>query len=206
MRFESFDEDYVRRLTDGDPDAGEHFAVYFGSLLFLKLRVRRCPAELIDDVRQETLARVLAILRRGEGVHRPERFGAFVNGVCDNVLREFLRLDGRAEAWDDDNIEEPIDPRVNLEAEIVNADSKRVIERVFAVLHEKDRKILKAVYLDEINKHEVCRMFKVSACYLRVLLHRAKIQFRRAYRASEVDGTGDQCPADSPPPVNPTVE
>ena len=190
MRFESFNEDYVRRLTDGDPDAGEHFAVYFSSLLILKLRVRLCPINLIDDVRQETLARVLAILRRGEGVIRPECFGAFVNGVCNNVMRELRRLDERAEAWDDDNIEEPVDRRVDLEADLVHADSKRVIERVFAVLAEKDRRILQAIYLDEISKAEVCRMFNVNACYMRVLLCRAKAQFRIAYRDGRVDGHG----------------
>jgi RNA polymerase sigma factor (sigma-70 family) len=194
LRFESFNEDYVRRLTDGDPDAGEHFVAYFSSLLLLKLRVRLCPINLIEDVRQETLARVLTILRRGEGVIRPERFGAFVNGVCVNVMREFRRLDERAEAWDDDNIEEPVDPRVDLEADLVNADSKRVIERVFAMLQEKDRRILQAIYLDEISKPEVCRMFNVNACYMRVLLCRAKEQFRNAYRNGGVDGHGETAP------------
>jgi len=185
----------VRRLTDGDSGAGEHFASYFGNLLFLKLRVRLRSAELIEDVRQETLMRVLVVLRQGEGVKRPERFGAFVNGVCENVMRELCRSDRRAEPWDEHTMEEPIDPTVDLDAELVNADLKREIKQIFAVLQEKDRKILRALFLDEIDKAEVCRMFQVDAGYLRVLVHRAKVHFRDAYR----QGGG-------PPPVNPDEE
>ena len=190
MTFESFNEDYVRRLTDGDSGAGDHFASYFGNLLFLKLRVRLRSLQLIEDVRQETLTRVLVILRQGAGVERPERFGAFVNGVCNNVMRELCRLDGREEPWDE-NKEEPIDPTVDLNAQLVNADMKREIKQVFAALPEKDRRVLQAIYLDEIDKAEVCRMFQVDAGYLRVLVYRAKVQFRDAYRGG-----------DGPPPVN----
>jgi RNA polymerase sigma-70 factor, ECF subfamily len=191
LTFESFNEEYVRRLTDGDSGAGEHFASYFGNLLFMKLRVRLRSTELIEDVRQETLTRVLVVLRQGAGVDRPERFGAFVNGVCNNVVRELCRLDGREEPWDE-SMEEPTDPTVDLDAELVNADSKREIARVFAELPEKDRRILQAIYLDEIDKAEVCRLFQVDAGYLRVLLHRAKAQFRDAYCRGR----------EGPPPVN----
>jgi len=188
--FESFNEDYVRRLADGDSGAGDHFASYFGNLLFLKLRVRLRSTELIDDIRQETLMRVLVILREGRGVKRPERFGAFVNGVCNNVVRELCRLDVRDEPWSE-NMDDPADPTVDLDANLVNAESKREIGRVFAVLPERERKILQAVYLDEIDKAEVCRLFQVDAGYLRVLLHRAKAQFRKAYHGG-----------DAPPSVN----
>ena len=181
MTFETFNDEYVRRLSDGDSGAGDHFASYFGNLLFLKLRVRLRSTELIDDIRQETLMRVLVILREGRGVKRPERFGAFVNGVCNNVVRELCRLDGREEPWDA-NMEDPTDPTVDLDANLVNADAKREIQLVFAQLPEKDRTILKAIYLDEIDKAEVCRQFQIEPGYLRVLMHRAKVQFRRAYR------------------------
>jgi RNA polymerase sigma-70 factor (ECF subfamily) len=196
LKFESFNADYVQRLTDGDSAAGDHFAVYFESVLFLKLRVHLRSAELIEDVRQETLLRVLLILRQRDGVHLPERFGAFVNGVCNNVMREFRRLNARAESWDESNIDEPVDPTVDLDAQLVDADSKREIRQIFAALPEKDRNILQAIYLDEMDKAEVCRMLKVDANYLRVLLYRAKAQFRDAYYRRGA------CPQ----PVNPAAE
>lgn len=184
MTFETFSDDYVQRLADGDSGVGEHFASYFGNLLFLKLRVRLRSPQLIEDIRQETLLRVLSILRQGKGVKRPERFGAFVNGVCTNVVHELCRLDNRAEPWDD-SIQEPIDSNVDLDAGLVNAMRKRKVEQIFASLVEKDRKILQAIYLDELDKEEVCRLFNVDAGYLRVLLHRARRHFREAYQSEE---------------------
>jgi RNA polymerase sigma-70 factor (ECF subfamily) len=205
LKFESFNEDYVRRLTDGDSDAGGHFASYFGDLLYLKLRVRLRSIELIEDICQETLTRVLEILREGPGVERPERFGAFVNGVCNNVMRELQRLDERTEPWDEHNMDEPIDPTVDLDAELVNAEMKREIKQVFALLPEKDRAILQAVFLDEKDKAEVCRLFNVDGDYLRVLVHRAKAEFREAYNRCREDRQGN-CPPLSEPEVNPAAE
>jgi len=74
---------------------------------------------------------------------------------------------------------------VDLDAPLVNTDSKRQIEKVFAALADKDRRILQAVYLDELDKAEVCRRFQVEADYLRVLIHRAKAQFRKVYRGGD---------------------
>jgi RNA polymerase sigma-70 factor (ECF subfamily) len=186
IKFESFDEDYVQRLTDGDPNAGAHFASYFGNLLYLKLRVRLRSLHLIEDIRQETLKRVLVILRQGAGVEQPESFGAFVNGVCNNVMRELCRLDEREESWDE-SMDEPIDSTVDLDAELVNEDLKREIAWIFAAMPEKDRRILQAIFLDEIDKAEICRKYRVDNNYLRVMLYRAKAQFREAYDRVRVD-------------------
>jgi len=194
----------VRRLTDGDSDAGDHFAAYFGNMLFLKLRVRLRSEQLIEDIRQETLLRVLFILRQGRGVKRPEHFGAFVNGVCNYIVRERCRHE-RDEAWEDNRVD-PIDPATeNPDAGLINADLQRKIAGILAQLPEKDRKILRAIYLDELDKAEVCRRFKVSADYLRVLIYRAKIQFREAYEGGPSPAAPDP-PADPDPPVNPGKE
>jgi RNA polymerase sigma factor (sigma-70 family) len=200
--FESFSEDYVRRLTDGDSATGAHFAAYFSSALFLKLRVRLSTPESIEDARQETLMRVLAILRRGGGVERPERFGAFVSGVCENVIREMRRVTEHDDPWDENTVDEPIDPTMDLDADLINAEAKGVIGRIFAILPEKDRQILQAIYLDDIPKPEVCRRFKISAAYLRVLIWRAKLQFRNAYHCVQGDGRGD-CPKGETLPEEP---
>jgi RNA polymerase sigma-70 factor (ECF subfamily) len=37
------------------------------------------------------------------------------------------------------------------------------------------------MFLDELDKDQVCREFGVDRDYLRVLLHRAKMQFRAIY-------------------------
>ena len=182
MLFHSFDEAYVRRLAEGDSAAGDHFASYFGDVLHLKLRVRLRSPELIEDVKQETLLRVLATLRHGEGVRRPERFGAFVNAVCNNVMRELCRLDRRYEPWDE-FVDEPVDSSVDLDAPLIREDLKAKIGESMRELQERDRKILHAIFIEEADKNEVCRRFGIDAGYLRVLLHRAKAHFRQAYES-----------------------
>src|SRR5258708_8464030 len=84
-QFHSFDEGYLRRLADGDPAVEHHFSSYFGDLLLMKVRTRIRSPQLVEDVRQETLLRVLRIVRNG-GVKHPARFGAFVSAVCTHAM------------------------------------------------------------------------------------------------------------------------
>lgn len=149
-------------------------ASYFGNLLFLNLRARLRSAQLVEDVQQETLLRVLEVVRNKGGVEHPERFGAFVNAVSKNVWREFTRSESRHAAMDD-YMEEPEDPTVDLDGPLVNFDTKRQVQRVMDELTEKDYALLRAVYLDDLDKGGVCRRHKVKPDYLRVLLYRPRI-------------------------------
>ena len=45
----------------------------------------------------------------------------------------------------------------------------------------RDRSILKAVFFDERDRDDICRQFGVDREYLRVLLHRAKQDFKAEY-------------------------
>ena len=84
MKFQSFTSDYLERLKQGDPIVGEHFSVYFRELIYLKCRWRVSSSELLEDIQQETLTRVLSAVER-DSVQHPERFGAFVNSVCNTT-------------------------------------------------------------------------------------------------------------------------
>ena len=101
MQFQSFDESYVERLRAGDFRTQEHFVAYFSELLQLKLRSRLHSPQAIEDVRQETFARVLAALR-GSKIRQPERLGAYVNSMCNNVLLEHYRASQRDSSIEDE--------------------------------------------------------------------------------------------------------
>jgi RNA polymerase sigma-70 factor, ECF subfamily len=174
-RFHSFDRDYLRQLASGDAAMEHHFSSYFGDLLLLKLRARIRSPQLVEDIRQETLLRVLKIVREG-GVKHPERFGAFVNAVCNNVMKESIRDEIRHEYLPSES--EPIDDRVDLQAPLINQQRRRQVESVLEQLSERDRELLRMVFLEEYSTREICRRFKVGRDYLRVLLHRAKMRFR----------------------------
>jgi RNA polymerase sigma-70 factor (ECF subfamily) len=179
LEFHQFDEEYLRRLAAGDKLVSDHFSVYFGELLSLKLRNRVRSPQLAEDVRQETLARVLLIVRRKGGVEHPERFGAFVNAVANNVLLELSRAEHRH-----DPLAEGIDPRdpsADLDAALVSGECKRQVREVLAELPAKDRDILRWLFLEGKDRAEISARLAVDEEYLRVLLYRAKDRFRARY-------------------------
>lgn len=186
----SFDAEYVRRLTDGDADTEQHFHTYFGRLLLLKLRQRlRSPAEVLD-ARQETLMRVLISLRQKRNLEHPERLGAFVNAVCNNVLLEMGRAARRTVLMSDMAESDIPSPVVadTPETTLVTAEQQALVRGVLDQLPERDRRLLRQVFLDEEDKDVVCRELGVDREYLRVLLYRAKARFREVYQQNTVPG------------------
>jgi RNA polymerase sigma-70 factor, ECF subfamily len=177
MEFASFDEEYVRKLADGDPEVEKHFTDYFGSLLLIKLRARQLrSSHRIDDIRQEVFLRVLQAVRTGSGIRQPERFGAFVISVCNNVVNEDIR-DGQRHPQPSEPMTDPIDAGADAESEFVNWERKNIVKQVLAELPAKDRKLLE-LSLQEVDKSEICKKLGVTDEYLRVLLHRAKARFK----------------------------
>ena len=187
----SFDANYVRLLTDGDSDTEQHFHSYFGRLLLIKLRQRLKSPQEILDARQETLLRVLVSLRRKRSLEHPERFGAFVNAVCNNVLLEMARTSRRTVPLSDDaDLDVPSeDVSDNPETTLVTAEQQARVREVLGQLSDRDRQLLQRIILDEEDKDSVCEEVGVGREYLRVLLHRAKARFRDLYEARQVGET-----------------
>jgi len=177
MEFASFDSDYVQRLAAGDAQVERHFTSYFGDLLAIKLRNRLRSRQMVDDVRQETFLRVIQTIRKDRGLQHPERLGAFVNSVCNNVLLETFRSLGKHSQAPEEHPEQA-DPAVDLDRDLVSSERKQAVERVLKELPSKDRDILRSIFLEERDKDEICKELAVSGEYLRVLLHRAKARFR----------------------------
>ena len=190
LQFHSFDASYVARLCAGDGQTQEHFVRYFTELLQVKLRSRLQSLHAIEDVRQETFARVFAVLRKDGGLRQPERLGPFVNTVCNHVLMEHYRSSGRSDSLDAEG--RPELPSLGASAlDIVAARQiKDKVREILLDLPARDRALLNAVFLDERDRDEVCREFGVDRDYLRVLLHRAKQEFKTEY----VKRIGNQAP------------
>jgi len=180
VEFQTFDDQYLRRLRDGDSPTEQHFAKYFSELIHLKLRGRIRSPQLLEDIRQETLFRVLRAVREKGGVEDSRKFGAFVSGVCHYVSAELTRSEGRYEAPDRDFDDQP-DHLQDFDAPLINEQRQQQIRKVLAKLDGRDRKLLRALFFDELGSAEVCRRFQVEPDYLRVLVFRAKARFRQAY-------------------------
>jgi RNA polymerase sigma-70 factor (ECF subfamily) len=185
LDFHQFNETYLHGLRAQDVTTEAHFVSYFSKILQNKLRRRLACPEHIKDVQQETLLRAWAAVQAEGGIRQPERFGAFVSSVCNNILRESYRARARTRALDDLQAD-PTDQSLAPDGVLLAAETKKQVQQVLAKLSAKDRNILHAVFFEQRDKDEVCCELGVSREYLRVLLHRAKQQFVAEYRQLSV--------------------
>ncbi|HUL14610.1 MAG TPA: sigma-70 family RNA polymerase sigma factor [Terriglobales bacterium] len=185
MELYSFDDAYVRRLREGDPPTETHFVAYFSQLLAIKLRARYLAMDTVNDLRQETMIRVIRALRSEGGIRQPERLGAFVNSVCNNVLQEHYRASSRSQPLEDSQLENS-GKVLNLEGLLISEETSKNVRRVLKSLPQRDRDLIRAIFFEEKDKDDVCREFGVDRDYLRVLLHRAKDKFRQALGEDKV--------------------
>ena len=150
--------------------------------LRLKLRYKvlyhvghNCPD--VDDLVQETLARFVRAGQRNQIRNNPEEFGAFVNGVCRNVILEYRRRVRR----------EPLaDPEIPVPDKGVRPDSdiyemRQAIDQGLAELADRDRMILRCLYLEGKEKEDICKEWGMTDAQFRVVLFRAKERFRKVY-------------------------
>lgn len=193
LQFHSFDEAYLARLRSGDFRAQEHFSAYFGALIKIKLGSRLHSRETIEDLRQETFARFFTALREGK-ILQPERLGSFVNSICNNVLLEYYRLASRSTSLDEEEKNFPVSNFDLVEA-LGAKETEKKVRAILEKLPERDRRLLREVFLEERDKDEVCRDFGVDREYLRVLLHRAKQAFKSTYLRHMGENPPDYSPA-----------
>jgi len=184
LQFQSFDQSYVERLRAGDFRTQEHFVAYFSELIQLKLRSRLNSPHAIEDVRQETFTRVFVALRGEGGIRQPERLGAFVNSICNNVLLEHYRASSRHSSLEDEEEKDFPATSVDIVGVVAAKQMEAKVREILEELSEKDRRLLREVFLEERDKDEVCRDFGVDRDYLRVLVHRAKQSFKSLYLKS----------------------
>jgi RNA polymerase sigma-70 factor (ECF subfamily) len=181
LQFQTFDRSYVERLRAGDFRTQEHFVAYFSELIQLKLRSRLNSPQAIEDVRQETFTRVLVALRGEGGIRQPERLGAFVNSICNNVLLEHYRASSRHSSLEDEEDKDFPATTIDIVGAVAAKEMAVKVREILDELSEKDRRLLREVFLEERDKDDVCRDFGVDRDYLRVLLHRAKLSFKSLY-------------------------
>src|SRR5258707_378886 len=184
--FYSFDADYLRRLQARDSATETHFVSYFGKRMQIKLRSRGFASSTLEDISQETFYRVLTAVRGGTILYA-ERFGAYVNSVCDKVILEKYREHARNQHLDLDDMDLP-DGKTSLETIVLRKEKRKIVADILAQLPVKKRNILRALFFEQLDREEMCTRFKVKSDYLRVLLFRAKEDFAALCKARGLDG------------------
>ena len=130
----------------------------------------------VDDIVQESLARFIRAGQRQQ-IRNTEESGAFLNGVCRNVILEYRRRVRREPSTTEEG--EIPERGIRPDAEIF--EMRDAIDSGLSELSDRDRTVLRALYLDGKEKDEICREWNMSDAQFRVVLFRAKERFRRAY-------------------------
>jgi len=172
-----FDENYLCALRDRDPDAENFLIAHFSRPVQLKLRARLRSPELVQDACQETFLRVIRYFSSGKTLDNAASLPGFVHSVCHNVALELLRSHTR-QAQVPENAPDVPDSNPGPESQFAAGQRRALVGRVLGEMNEKDRQLLRRVFLEEEDKDKVCREFQIDRNYLRVLLHRARIRFR----------------------------
>ncbi len=133
-----------------------------------------CPD--VDDIVQETLARVL-VATRDEKINNPASVGAFMNGVCRNVISEYRRRNMRDEPMPE-VVPEPPGKGI-AESELF--ELRQAIAQGLDQLSDRDRRVLRAFYLEEKSRGEILSETGLTDENFRVVLCRAKERFRAIY-------------------------
>ncbi len=133
-----------------------------------------CPD--VDDIVQEALMRFM-LAARDEKIHNPAAVGAFLNGICRNVVSEYRRRNMRDEPMPE-VVPEPPGKSIP-ESELF--ELRQAITLGMEQLAERDRRVLRAFYLEEKSKDEILKQTGMTDENFRVVLCRAKERFRAIY-------------------------
>jgi RNA polymerase sigma-70 factor (ECF subfamily) len=145
----------------------------------LRYRVRyelgfACPD--VDDVVQETLKRFIEAVQ-SEKIRTPEAAGAFLNGICRNVIWEYRRRLFRDAPMPEIMPEPPV--KGATPADLL--EYRQIIATVMHQLSRRDQQVLRFFYLEERSVEEILQLTGLSRDNFRVVLCRAKEKFRRTY-------------------------
>jgi RNA polymerase sigma-70 factor (ECF subfamily) len=133
-----------------------------------------CPD--VDDIVQEAMLRGMQAMQ-AQKIQNQEAVGAFLNGVCRNVISEYRRRNARDEPMPEVMPEPP--RKAIPDSDLF--DLRQAIAQGLEQLSERDRRILRSFYLEEKSKEEILKQTGMSDENFRVVLCRAKERFRAIY-------------------------
>ncbi len=146
--------------------------------------------DAIDDVVQETLVEAW---RHLEHLRNPDRFDAWLNGICRNISLRWHRthsitkqrqeslstLVGVEQDSSFSGIDIPDSLAIDPAEELSRQDLATLLDRAMSYLPPTTRKVLEMHYLAEMSQNETALQLGLTINALEVRLHRARRQLRQ---------------------------
>jgi RNA polymerase sigma-70 factor (ECF subfamily) len=167
------DVDLVARIQTGESSAEAILFERYGPRLYYLALSRTGSPQDAEDLRSETLLRVLTAIRNSQ-LREPAALTRFILRTLDNVALEAIRRESRASQISSD-------PRANLERHFLDEGVKEAIEWTIARLKPRERDVLRMYYYEELPKEEIARRIGIPEERVRLLKSRALQSFRERY-------------------------
>jgi RNA polymerase sigma factor (sigma-70 family) len=146
--------------------------------------------DIVDDVVQETM---MEAWRRVENLRDPQRFSAWLDGICRNICRRYkmsdstlhlqeslsnLAHDNEAKNASSSLLAIPDSFAIDPAEELSRQDLTTLLDRAMEQLAPDTRKLLEMCYLMEIPQREAALQLGLTIGALELRLHRARKQLR----------------------------
>lgn len=181
-------DDVVARAVAGDRGALQEVLVTIRPIVLRYCRARVGAAERsglsADDVAQEVCLAAITALPRYRDQGRP--FLAFVYGIAAHKVADAYRAMGRNQSDATDTLPERASSDLGPEQLALNTEASARMERLLAVLPEKQREIVILRIVVGMSAEETAEAVGSTAGAVRVAQHRALTRLK-----SELNGTGE---------------
>lgn len=176
---ESSVDDLATRIVRGDPDAEEELVARYRPGLLVLLR-HRGAARDAQDLCHETLRVAIEHLRAGR-LQQKEKLSAYLWGIATRLAdRAHERRDRERPAGD--LVYERADLSPGPEEAVLSSERARRVRAALMALARRDREVLRAFYLEDQPKQQICRALGLSPSQFDVIKFRALRRLARVWR------------------------
>jgi len=170
----------VARVGEGDGAAEAELIGYYGRGLLYFLRRKTGDGPLADDLYQDTFRIVLERLR-SKGLVNPTKLSSFIYAIAKNLVVADVRKKARRKT--DSNTEaielSPDQQGVCQLDEVLRDELATIVRQVIDELKkQRDRELLVRFYLEEQEKHAICRDLGLTEEHFNRVMFRARGRFK----------------------------
>ena len=174
----------VAGIQQRDTAAERAFVEKFAPRLAYILRKRTADIELANDLQQEAFIIVLEKLRANV-LNEPEKLGAYLQQTAINLYIGHVRRQARQQTASNTELIEALSSDADQYLDLVkDRASAAVLNVIDQLSNERDRTIIKAFYLDELDKAAICAELNLSHRHFDRVISRARDRFRRMVESS----------------------
>ena len=172
-------EELAKLVADGNREAESRiYHRYERGLLYL-LRKRVGDASVAEDLCQEAFIILLRRLRT-EGLSDPGQMNSYLYGIARKLAaREIGNRAKRDLAVESAFLESRPDPAPDQFDEVARTQLHKIVHELFGELRvERDRQILRRVWIYDEDKETICNALDIDSVQFNRVIHRARNRFR----------------------------